>query len=114
MKKPLSLTLAILLCAAMLFLPAALAQNETTQTGPQKRARLTRPGDDDLNRVFRRYERLSLDTKDAARQVRQTGRLVIATLWRKYDLKLEPHDIRAANYMAEETIAPGVTRRVEM
>ena len=114
MRNPLSLTLAILLCAAMLFLPAALAQDGTTRRAPQKSSRLTRPGDEDLNRVFRSYERLSLETTDAAARVRQTGRLVINTGRRTFDLELELHDMRAANYTAEETIAPGVTRRVEM
>ncbi|HYG80897.1 MAG TPA: M12 family metallo-peptidase, partial [Pyrinomonadaceae bacterium] len=114
MRNPLSLTLALLLFAAALLLPAALAQNETTQTGPRNRARLTRPGGEDLDRVFRSYERLSLDTADAAERVRQTGRLVINTGRRVFDLELEPHDMRAATYTAEETIAPGVKRRVEM
>lgn len=111
MKNPLSLTLAILLSAATLLLPAALAQNETASP---KRSGLTRPGDEHLDRVFRSYERLNLDARDAARQVREKGRLVINTGRRTFDLELELHDMRAANYTAEETIAPGVTRRVEM
>ena len=61
MKKSLSLTLACLLAAAILLLPAALAQNETgTRPAPR-----TRPGDAELGRVFRSYERLSLDTAAA-------------------------------------------------
>jgi hypothetical protein len=114
MKNPLSLTLAILLVAATCLLPATLAQNETARPAPQKGARLTRPGDQELDRFFRSYERLSLDTKDAAAQVRQTGRLVINAGRRVFDLELELNDMRAANYTAEETVAPGVTRKVEM
>ncbi|HWT03795.1 MAG TPA: M12 family metallo-peptidase, partial [Pyrinomonadaceae bacterium] len=106
MKNPLSLTLTLLLSAAILFLPTALAQNEAP---PQKRSGLTRPGDEDLGRVFRSYERLSLDTADAAERVRQTGRLVLNTGSRTFDLELEPHDMRADHYRAEQTVAPGVT-----
>ena len=111
MRNPLSLTLVCLLAVAVLLLPAALAQNETGTKGP---ARLTRPGEEELGRHFRSYERLTLDTRDAAGQVRRTGRLRLNTNRRVLNLELEPHDMRAANYTAEETIAPGVTRRVLM
>ncbi len=105
MKKPLSLTLACLLATASLLLTAALAQNETgTRPAPR-----TRPGDAKLGRVFRSYERLSLDTAAAAARVRRTGRLAVNTGRRAFSLELEPHDLRAQNYRAEETVAPGVT-----
>jgi hypothetical protein len=106
MRKTIPFLLVILLSAASLFLPAILAQ-ETRRPAP--RTRSGAPAQEALNRVFRNYERMYLDTFEAARQVKQTGRLIISTERQTLELELEPHDLRAENYRAEVTIAPGVT-----
>ena len=99
----LSILLASLLGVASLLPSAGLAQDT-------KRPVVERPfaPAQDLKRVFKNYERMRLDTAEAARQIRQTGRLSINTEHQRLELELEPHDLRAEGYVAEETIADGV------
>ncbi len=63
-----------------------------------------------IERALRRYERLRLDPAAAARRVRETGRFSFAAAGRAYDLVLEPHDLRAPWYQAEEELAGGGRR----
>src|SRR5688572_26557182 len=67
----------------------------------------------DLAQHFVQHQRLTLDVAATAAQVRQTGRMSLAASDLKFDLDLVPHDIRAADYRAEEFGADGVGRRID-
>jgi Metallo-peptidase family M12/FG-GAP-like repeat/Carboxypeptidase regulatory-like domain len=51
---------------------------------------------------------LQLDASTASQQVRDTGRLSLASSDLSFDLELVPHDLRAPDYRAEEFGADGV------
>ncbi|HEY0375768.1 MAG TPA: M12 family metallo-peptidase [Pyrinomonadaceae bacterium] len=70
--------------------------------------------DVDLDRLVRHYERVNLNRAEAAQRVRATGELSFETSAGTYELELEPHDMRAANYTAVEIGADGVERPVWM
>ncbi|HEV2915112.1 MAG TPA: BACON domain-containing carbohydrate-binding protein [Pyrinomonadaceae bacterium] len=111
MRKVVLLLIASLLSVAT-FLPSAHRAQDTER--PQARTRRNAPAQQDLKRVFRSYERMRLDTAEAARQIRQTGRLSINTELQSFELELEPHDLRAENYRAEETVDGGARLPVLM
>lgn len=102
MREIVSILLASLLAVASLFPASSLAQ----EIEPPARTREAAPVQD-LDRVFRNYERVRLDTAEAARQIRLTGRISIHTERRSLELDLEPHDLRAEGYRAEETLDGG-------
>src|SRR5436190_21894737 len=68
----------------------------------------------DLSRVLKKHQSLELETEQAARQVRATGRLSLTTATRQFELHLVVHDLRAPGYRAEEVSDGGSTRSVEM
>ncbi|HWT00346.1 MAG TPA: carboxypeptidase regulatory-like domain-containing protein [Pyrinomonadaceae bacterium] len=79
--------------------------------------RLNRPEltqDVDLDRLVRRYERVSLDRAEAVGRVRARGELSFKTSAGTYELELEPNDMRADNYSAVEIGADGIERPVWM
>ncbi|HEX8492135.1 MAG TPA: M12 family metallo-peptidase [Pyrinomonadaceae bacterium] len=103
MREIVSLLLAAVLCVAGFFPARSLAQEV------ERPARKHTPAPvQDLDRVFRNYERLRLDTAEAAREIRLTGRLSIHTERQSLELDLEPHDLRAEGYRAEETTGGGI------
>ena len=55
----------------------------------------------DLDRVFSRHERLTLEPGQIQRQVKQTRSLTLNTSRGKFEMTLEPHDMRAPGYRAE-------------
>ncbi len=63
-----------------------------------------------IERALRRYERVRMDPRAAARQVRETGGFSLTAGSQTYLIVLEPHDLRAPGYHAEEEIAAGVRR----
>jgi hypothetical protein len=63
-----------------------------------------------INRILRRWERVRIDPERTVRQVRETGEFLIATSEQTFDISLEPYDIRAAEYWAEEELAGGEKR----
>ncbi|MGZ5482816.1 MAG: M12 family metallo-peptidase [Pyrinomonadaceae bacterium] len=63
----------------------------------------------DLDRVFSRHDRLSLDPGQIQRQVKQTRSLTLNTSRGRFEMTLEPHDIRAPGYRAEAWGDKGVT-----
>lgn len=65
-----------------------------------------------LAQLVRRHERLTLDPGAAARRVRANGRLSIATGEHRFEVALQPNDMRSADYRAEETDEYGVRREV--
>src|ERR1700737_3689856 len=58
-----------------------------------------------IEKLLKHHEGLQLDAAQAARQVRESGRLLLATPTQSFELELTPHDLRAANYRAEEVTA---------
>src|SRR5689334_22667699 len=52
----------------------------------------------DLDHHFVRHESLQLDTRNVVQQVRDTGRMSVATADLRFDLELVPHDVRAPGY----------------
>jgi hypothetical protein len=67
-----------------------------------------------VEKFVRKHQSFELDAAVAARQVRESGRLLLATADRSFDLELTPNDLRAANYRAEEVVAGGGVRSVSM
>lgn len=63
----------------------------------------------DLDRVFSRHERLTLDPGQIQRQVKQTRSLTLTTSRGTFEMTLEPHDMRAPGYVAEAWGDNGVT-----
>ncbi|MGQ0761241.1 MAG: M12 family metallo-peptidase [Acidobacteriota bacterium] len=55
----------------------------------------------DLEKVFSRHDRLSLDPGQIHRQVKQTRSLTLNTSRGTFEMTLEPHDMRAPGYVAE-------------
>ncbi|HEY5839553.1 MAG TPA: M12 family metallo-peptidase, partial [Pyrinomonadaceae bacterium] len=63
----------------------------------------------DLDRVFSRHERLTLDPGQIQRQVKQTRSLTLNTSRGTFAMTLEPYDIRTPGYVAEAWGDKGVT-----
>jgi hypothetical protein len=80
---------AALILAAVAFSSSRVSSQESD---PQRR---------DLDRVFSRHDRLSLDPGQIARQVKQTRSLTLTTSRGTFEMTLEPHDMRAPGYVAE-------------
>lgn len=93
-----------LVALAFTVIVAALAfssRDVSSQGGdPQRR---------DLDRVFSRHERLSLDPGQIQRQVKQTRSLALNTSRGTFEMTLEPYDMRAPGYVAEAWGDNGVT-----
>jgi hypothetical protein len=68
----------------------------------------------DLEQVFTKHEDLSIDPHAVAEQVRTNGRVSLVTPAHDFELQLQPNDLRAPNYRAEEVDADGVTRATAM
>jgi hypothetical protein len=67
----------------------------------------------DLDRVFSRHERLRLDPGEVSRQVKQTRSLTLTTSRGRFEMTLEPHDMRAPGYVAEAWGDNGSVRVLE-
>jgi hypothetical protein len=63
-----------------------------------------------LDRLLRRYQRVRIDPEGLSRQVRETGEFMVATADQTFNIVLEPHDLRAPGYRAEEELAGGERR----
>src|SRR5687768_2198182 len=64
----------------------------------------------ELSKRFRKYDVLKLDAKSAASQVRRTGKLLLKTADRDFDLQLVPHDLRSNDYRSQVIGSNGVAR----
>jgi hypothetical protein len=72
-----------------------------------------RPAGDSIDRVLQRYERVRMDVPGAARQVRETGDFQFTARGVNVDVVLEPYDLRASGYRAEEELPGGGTRTMD-
>ena len=98
----LTLTLAILIIIGSAQFPKADAQ--------KTRARVQQ----DLAQVFLSHEELNIDARAIADQVLASGRVSLVTSQHDFELQLQPNDLRAPNYRAEQTDADGVVRATAM
>lgn len=90
------LVIGTVVAAAVFSSPAVSSQD----ADPQRR---------DLERVFTRHERLTLDPGQIQKQVKQTRSLTLNTSRGTFEMTLEPHDMRAPGYVAEARGDKGVT-----
>jgi hypothetical protein len=63
-----------------------------------------------IKKNLKRYDTIRLDAKQAAEKVRKGGKLILATSQATLELELEPNDLRATEYRAEETRDNGEVR----
>jgi len=66
-----------------------------------------------IDRLLRHYERVLIDPESVTRQVRERGEFLLNTRDRTFEVLLEPYDMRAAWYWAEETGVGGERRILE-
>jgi hypothetical protein len=64
----------------------------------------------DADLYLQKYELISIDPVETLRQVRGAGRITIEAGLDRFELELEPHDLRARRYRAEETLEDGTVR----
>jgi len=64
----------------------------------------------EISKRLRKYDLLKLDTKSAVSQIRRTGKLVVNTSHRVFDLQLFPHDLRSTDYRSQVIGSDGVAR----
>jgi hypothetical protein len=69
-------------------------------------------GAQELARMFKKHELLFLDKARIANDVKQGKQISIATSRGNADIFLQPHDMRAQNFRAEETLDDGTLRSV--
>jgi probable HAF family extracellular repeat protein len=94
----------------VVILLTALTVVSLTVTGTRARSRQEK----EIAKFVSQHETVSLDTRDVARRVRESGRLSLTTATEHFELQLTLNDMRAPNYRAEEVGADGVVRQVEM
>lgn len=63
---------------------------------------------EELSRHFREYDLIRMDPAAAAAQVRKSGRLLLKSSVRDFDLQMFPHDLRSADYSAQVIDSNGV------
>jgi hypothetical protein len=63
-----------------------------------------------IKKNLKRYDTVKLDAKQAAEGVRNGGKLTLVTSDARLELELEPNDLRASDYRAEETRDGGEVR----
>ncbi|HEV3469852.1 MAG TPA: M12 family metallo-peptidase [Pyrinomonadaceae bacterium] len=101
-------TLLLLFCAAAaLSGPHASAQRSLPRPLLESEA-----SEKDLGRILRRYERLRVNAPEAVEKIRRGQRLSFVTSEGALEVELEPSDLLAAGYRAEETGANGSKRRL--
>jgi hypothetical protein len=76
-------------------------------TGAMQRASGER---EQIDRILQRYDRVRMDVEQTVRQVRETGELRFSSRDRTFDVVLEPYEIRASGYQAEEELPGGIRR----
>jgi len=118
------LVIAVLVCSGTLALTAARAERSEPTT--VKRTVSAQSGSpevvtsqegknykQDVAKVLKRHDSVELDPQRVLEQVRLTGRLSVPTAEGTFELRLAPHDMRAANYRAEVTLDGGEVRELE-
>lgn len=68
---------------------------------------MQRPNRNSVDHVLRRYEKVRVDSGEVARRVHESGELRFASRDQVFDVVLEPYDLRAPGYRAEEALPGG-------
>ncbi|HEX6187234.1 MAG TPA: M12 family metallo-peptidase [Pyrinomonadaceae bacterium] len=84
----------------------------TPQDAPMVAGELTQEQDPELSKLFRKYDVLKLDPAIAAAQIRRTGKLLLGTSAGQFDLKVAPHDLRSADYVAQAIGSDGIAQQL--
>jgi hypothetical protein len=63
-----------------------------------------------LSKTLRKYDLLKFNPRAAISQIRRTGKLVLKTSERVFDIKLFSHDLRSKDYVSQAIGANGVPR----
>lgn len=100
----------LLIVSAILLACGLLVTSFATKTSAARNAQQIAQRDQDLDRVFRKRELVTLNPAEVAARVRGTGQVSLAAGGKTYDLVLMPNDLRAPNFRAEETIEGGARR----
>lgn len=66
----------------------------------------------DADRYLNDYTLVTIDPGTALKQVRERGAVNISAGLESFDVELAPHDLRAPNYRAEETLEDGSVREL--
>src|SRR5438552_1664074 len=66
----------------------------------------------DIEQVFTNHEDVRLDPREATQRVKESGRLSLQTPAHDFEIELEPNDLRAPDYHAEEVVDGAVVRTV--
>ncbi len=93
--KAFSIFAIILLCSPFLDRAMGTMQRGTHESSP-------------VDRVLRSYEQVRINPQEVTRQVRDRGRFQIATSDLQFEVFLEPYDLRAPGYLAEEEVMGGI------
>jgi len=63
-----------------------------------------------IDRILQRYDRVRMDVEQTVRQVHETGELRFSSRDQNFDVVLEPYEMRASGYQAEEELPGGIRR----
>ncbi|HKP39348.1 MAG TPA: zinc-dependent metalloprotease family protein [Pyrinomonadaceae bacterium] len=85
--------------SAFRYSPAAQAQDAKSNTIQYEQ---------DLQQVFATHVDFRIDPQAVAQEVRNSGRLSLVTLAHRFDLQLQPHDMRAPDYRSQVMTEDGV------
>lgn len=66
----------------------------------------------DIDRLVRDYDRLTLSPRDLLKAARQSGRVMLSTSRGRFDLEVEPFDILSPNYRAVTVGADGISQEL--
>src|SRR4051794_12245795 len=99
-----SLTLAVAMLVTISWWQSRKADAQNTRTRVQQ----------DLAEVFTGYQQLHVDPRVVADQVRANGHVSLVTSAQDFELQLQPNDLRAPNYRAEQTDPDGAVRATAM
>lgn len=64
----------------------------------------------ELSKTFRKYDLLKFNPKAAVSQIRRTGKFVLKTSERVFDIRLFSHDLRSKDYVSQVIGSNGVAR----
>ena len=67
-----------------------------------------RTPNEELSKHFRKFDLIRMDPAAVAAQVRRSGRLVLKSSVRDFDLQMAPHDLRSPDYSAQVIDSNGV------
>jgi hypothetical protein len=76
-------------------------------TGAMQRAGGER---EEIDRILQRYDRVRMDVEQTVRRVHEAGELRFSSRDQNFEVVLEPYEMRASGYRAEEELPGGIRR----